>query len=188
MLTVSYCMEHRAPNEGARESTQGAKWICNPLGGTTIWTNQYPLELVSLAVYVSEDGLVSHHWKLIRGPLVMQTSYAYVQGNTRAKKWEWVGKGWGYGGLLGWHLKHKWRNYLIKIRMKKEKKKEMFFFLKSPNTPFRLGIWPRPFTFKSPQRPWEIYRTKKSNVYNKRSFVPCFNSSIPITLFLNLSF
>jgi hypothetical protein len=28
-----------------------------------IWTNQYPLKLVFLAAYVSEDGLVSHHWK-----------------------------------------------------------------------------------------------------------------------------
>jgi hypothetical protein len=35
-------MEHRAPNGGAKESTQGAKGICNPIGGTTIWTNQYP--------------------------------------------------------------------------------------------------------------------------------------------------
>jgi hypothetical protein len=41
MLTVSYWMEHKAPNEGARESTQGAKGVCNPIGGTTIWTNQY---------------------------------------------------------------------------------------------------------------------------------------------------
>jgi hypothetical protein len=24
------------PNEGARESTQGAKGVCNPIGGTTI--------------------------------------------------------------------------------------------------------------------------------------------------------
>jgi hypothetical protein len=49
MLTVSYWMEHRAPNGGTRESTQGAKGFCNPIGGTTIWTNQYPPELVSLA-------------------------------------------------------------------------------------------------------------------------------------------
>jgi hypothetical protein len=41
-LTVSYWMDHRAPNGGAGESTQGAKGICNPIGGTTIWTNQYP--------------------------------------------------------------------------------------------------------------------------------------------------
>jgi hypothetical protein len=35
-ITVIYRMEHRAPNEGARESTQGAKGVCNPIGGTTI--------------------------------------------------------------------------------------------------------------------------------------------------------
>jgi hypothetical protein len=40
--TVSYWMDHWAPNGGTRESTQGAKGICNPIGGTTIWTNQYP--------------------------------------------------------------------------------------------------------------------------------------------------
>jgi hypothetical protein len=36
MLTVIYRMEHRAPNGGARESTQGAGGVCNPIGGTTI--------------------------------------------------------------------------------------------------------------------------------------------------------
>jgi hypothetical protein len=36
MLTVIYCMGNRDPNEGARESTQGAKGVCNPIGGTTI--------------------------------------------------------------------------------------------------------------------------------------------------------
>jgi hypothetical protein len=36
MLTVIYKMEHRAPNGGARESTQGAEGVCNPIGGTTI--------------------------------------------------------------------------------------------------------------------------------------------------------
>jgi hypothetical protein len=34
--TVSYWMDHRAPNGGARESNQGAKGICNTIGGTTI--------------------------------------------------------------------------------------------------------------------------------------------------------
>jgi hypothetical protein len=47
-------------------------------------------ELVSLAAYVSEDGLVDHQCK--RGPLVVQTLSASVQGNARAKKWEWVGE------------------------------------------------------------------------------------------------
>jgi hypothetical protein len=36
MLTVSYQIEDRAPNGGARESTQGVKGIYNSLGGTTI--------------------------------------------------------------------------------------------------------------------------------------------------------
>jgi hypothetical protein len=36
MLTVIYWMEHRAPNGGARESTQGAEGVCNPISGTTI--------------------------------------------------------------------------------------------------------------------------------------------------------
>jgi hypothetical protein len=56
-------MDHRAPNGGARENTQGAKGVCNPIGGTTISTNQYPPELVSLIAYVSEDDLVGHQWK-----------------------------------------------------------------------------------------------------------------------------
>jgi hypothetical protein len=33
-----------------------------------------------------------------RGPLVVQTLYASVQGNARAKKWEWVGRGVCVGG------------------------------------------------------------------------------------------
>jgi hypothetical protein len=36
MLTVSYYMDHRAPNGGARESTLGAKGVCDPIGGTTL--------------------------------------------------------------------------------------------------------------------------------------------------------
>jgi hypothetical protein len=54
---------------------------------------------VSLAAYVSEDDLVSHHGK--RGPLVLQTLYGSVQGNARAKKWEGgvgedgLGDSWG---------------------------------------------------------------------------------------------
>ena len=42
MLIVIYWIEHRAPNGGARESTQGAEGVYNSIGGTTIWTNQYP--------------------------------------------------------------------------------------------------------------------------------------------------
>jgi hypothetical protein len=34
-----------------------------------------------------------------RGPLNLQTLYAPVQGNARAKKWEWVGRGVGAEGM-----------------------------------------------------------------------------------------
>jgi hypothetical protein len=33
--TVIYKIEHRAPNGEARESTQGAEGVYNPIGGTT---------------------------------------------------------------------------------------------------------------------------------------------------------
>jgi hypothetical protein len=39
-----------APNEGARESIQGAEGVCNPIDGTTIWTNQYPRARVSSCI------------------------------------------------------------------------------------------------------------------------------------------
>jgi hypothetical protein len=53
---------------------------------------------VSLVAYVSEDGLVDHHWEE-RPPLILQTLYASIQGKARAKKWEWVGR--GVGGVMG---------------------------------------------------------------------------------------
>jgi hypothetical protein len=36
MFTVIYKMELRAPNEEARESTQVAEGVSNPISGTTI--------------------------------------------------------------------------------------------------------------------------------------------------------
>jgi hypothetical protein len=36
LLLPFYWMENRATNGGARESTQGTKGVCNPIGGTTI--------------------------------------------------------------------------------------------------------------------------------------------------------
>ena len=99
MLTVIHWMEHRAPNERAREGTQGAKVVCNPIGGTTIWTNPFPPELVSLVAYVAEGGLVGHQWK--ERPLVLCRLYAPVQGNARAKKRECLGWGAGSGEDIG---------------------------------------------------------------------------------------
>jgi hypothetical protein len=51
---------------------------------------------MSLAAYVSEDGLVGK-----RDPLILQTLYALVQGNTRAKKCAWVWRGAGWGEDIG---------------------------------------------------------------------------------------
>ena len=62
MLTVSYWMDHRAPNGGAKESTQGAGGMCNPIGGKHYELTSTP-ELFTLAAYASKDGLVGHHWK-----------------------------------------------------------------------------------------------------------------------------
>jgi hypothetical protein len=45
MLTAIHWTQHRVYNEGSRERTQGAEGVCSSIGGTTIWTNQYPREL-----------------------------------------------------------------------------------------------------------------------------------------------
>jgi hypothetical protein len=41
MLTVIHWIEHKVPNEGARERAQEAEGVYSPIGGTTIRTNQY---------------------------------------------------------------------------------------------------------------------------------------------------
>ena len=56
-------------------------------------------ELLTLAAYVSKDGLVGHHWK-------EWTCKLYIpqyRRTPRPKSWNgWVGEwGGGYGGLLG---------------------------------------------------------------------------------------
>jgi hypothetical protein len=56
-----------------------------------------PLELVSLAAYESEDSLLGHQWK--ERPIGRANLYASVQGNARAKKWEWVSGGVGGEGV-----------------------------------------------------------------------------------------
>jgi hypothetical protein len=93
-------MDHRAPNGGARESTQGAKGVCNPIGGTTILTNQYPPELVSLAAYVSEDDLVSHQWK---ERSIGHANFICLSTGERQGQEVGVGGevGGGFGGLMG---------------------------------------------------------------------------------------
>jgi hypothetical protein len=92
---------HRAPNGGSRESNQGAKGICNPIGGTTIWTTQYLPELVSLAAYVAEDGLVGHQWK--ERPIGGANFICLSTGECQGQEVGVGGRGEGGegGGLLG---------------------------------------------------------------------------------------
>jgi hypothetical protein len=47
--TALHRTEHRVPNEGARESTQGAEGVCCSIGGTLLWTNQYPQSSLGLS-------------------------------------------------------------------------------------------------------------------------------------------
>jgi hypothetical protein len=81
---------------------QGAKEICNPVGAT-LWTNQYPGALDSSCIYVSKDGLVSHHWKErpIGHANFICPSTGEHQGQQNGNGW--VGE-WGggvYWGLFG---------------------------------------------------------------------------------------
>jgi hypothetical protein len=56
---------------------------------------------VSLAAYVAEAVLVGHHWE--ERPVDLANFICPIQGNTRVKKWKWVGweagQGEGIGGL-----------------------------------------------------------------------------------------
>jgi hypothetical protein len=54
---------------------------------------------MSLAAYEAEDGLVGHHWE--ERPLGLANFICPVQGNARAKKREWVGRGEGRGKCIG---------------------------------------------------------------------------------------
>jgi hypothetical protein len=58
-----------------------------------------PPELISLAAYVEEDGLVGHYRE--ERPLGTANIYASVQGNARAKTWEWMGSGAGWRERIG---------------------------------------------------------------------------------------
>ena len=86
MLTAIYWIEHRTPNEGARERTQGAEVVCSPIRGTSEehmfitstpqsslglnhQSKKHMVGLMALAAYVAEDGLVGHQWE--ERPLVL---------------------------------------------------------------------------------------------------------------------
>jgi hypothetical protein len=48
MFTAIHWTEHRVPDEGDRESTQGAEGVYSYIGGTTIGTSQYPQSFLGL--------------------------------------------------------------------------------------------------------------------------------------------
>jgi hypothetical protein len=59
-------------------------------------------ELLTLAAYVSKDGLVGHHWK--ERLIGLANFICLSTGDARAKKWVWVGRGvggrvWGTFGI-----------------------------------------------------------------------------------------
>jgi hypothetical protein len=94
-------MDHRAPNGGARESTQGAKGICNPIGGSTLRTNQYPGALDSSFICIkrwpSRPSLEREaHWT---GKLYMPQNRGTPGPKRGSGRVGEVGVG-GYEGLL----------------------------------------------------------------------------------------
>jgi hypothetical protein len=58
-------------------------------------------ELLTLAAYISKDGLVGHHWK--ERPIGLANFICPSTGERQGQKGDWVGRGvgvGGYGGLL----------------------------------------------------------------------------------------
>jgi hypothetical protein len=88
----------RVHNGGARESTQGAKGICNPIGGSTLWTNQYPGALDSSCICIkrwpSRPSLEREtHWTC---KLYMPQNRGIPgpkRGSGWVGEWRWVGMG-----------------------------------------------------------------------------------------------
>jgi hypothetical protein len=54
-------------------------------------------ELLTLAAYVSKDGLVSHHWK--EAHWTCKLYMPQYRGMPGPKKWEWVGREVGGEGM-----------------------------------------------------------------------------------------
>jgi hypothetical protein len=53
---------------------------------------------VSLAVYISEDDLVGHHWE--ERPIGLANFIGLSTGECQGQEGEWVGRGVG-GGVMG---------------------------------------------------------------------------------------
>jgi hypothetical protein len=49
MVAANHWTESRVPNRGVKERTEGVQGVCNPMGRTTISTNQNPLNSQGLS-------------------------------------------------------------------------------------------------------------------------------------------
>ena len=67
---------------------------------------------MSLAAYVSEDGLVGHQWK--GRPIGLANVICLSTGELQAKKWEWVGRGVGGVGNCGGRV---WGTFGVVLEM-----------------------------------------------------------------------
>jgi hypothetical protein len=77
MLATNHWTEHRDSNGGVSKRTVGAEGVFNPIGRTTISTNQTSQSsqgvkhqpkvhiegLIAPSAYVAEDGLIWHQWE-----------------------------------------------------------------------------------------------------------------------------
>jgi hypothetical protein len=73
-------------------------------GSAALWVERhYELtstpELLTLAAYVSGDGLVGHHWK--ERPIGHTNFVCPSAGECQGQGGEWVGRGVGVGGYWG---------------------------------------------------------------------------------------
>jgi hypothetical protein len=62
-----------------------------------------PAEVMSLAAYITEDGLVGHQWE--ERPLFLGRLYVPVFRNARARMQEWMG--WEAGQGVGKKINHR---------------------------------------------------------------------------------
>jgi hypothetical protein len=121
MLAAKHWTEHGVPNGEGRERTEGTKGVCNPIGGTTISTNQTapPPRLSHQPRSTHGSSCICKQRMALsginrrRGPWSYEGSIdAPVYGESRAGRWEWVGwwveehshrsrgRGNGIGGIL----------------------------------------------------------------------------------------
>jgi hypothetical protein len=98
------CETRPGPSKHISGCSQSAiGWITGPPmeeleRSATLYVQHYELtsnpELLTLAAYVSKDGLVGHHWKEM--PIGQANFYLpQYRGTPGPKKWEWVGRGVG---------------------------------------------------------------------------------------------